>query len=219
MLHAIAVVSLAVSLVCAAAIALDIARGCRQPMAIMNAVWPITALYAGPIALYAYFTAGRSAVHGHARHAGERRLAASAALGATHCGAGCTLGDIVAEPVVAVLGLTLLGKAIFAAWLLDYVLAFAIGIAFQYFTLAPMRGLGVRDGIVAAVKADALSLTAWQAGMYGWMALVVFVFLGHELDKSGPVFWFMMQLAMLAGFLTSWPVNAWLIRAGLKEAM
>ncbi|HUH94343.1 MAG TPA: DUF4396 domain-containing protein [Casimicrobiaceae bacterium] len=30
----------------------------------------------------------------------------------------------------------------------------------------------------------------------------------HELDKTAPVFWFMMQIAMLAGFLASWPVNA-----------
>jgi len=29
----------------------------------------------------------------------------------------------------------------------------------------------------------------------------------------------MMQLAMLAGFATSYPVNWWLIRSGLKEQM
>ena len=29
----------------------------------------------------------------------------------------------------------------------------------------------------------------------------------------------MMQIAMLAGFITSWPVNAWLISKGLKEKM
>jgi hypothetical protein len=28
-----------------------------------------------------------------------------------------------------------------------------------------------------------------------------------------------MQIAMLAGFLTSYPVNWWLIRRGAKEAM
>jgi hypothetical protein len=32
-------------------------------------------------------------------------------------------------------------------------------------------------------------------------------------------FWFMMQIAMLAGFAVSYPVNWWLIRAGLKEVM
>lgn len=86
---------------------------------------------------------------GEAMPAKESGLPAQAALGATHCGAGCTLDDIVAEPIVAALGLTLFGKGIFAAWALDYVLAFAFGIAFQYFTIAPMRGLGVRGDVAA----------------------------------------------------------------------
>ncbi len=30
-------------------------------------------------------------------------------------------------------------------------------------------------------------------------------------------FWFMMQIAMVCGFLTAYPVNCWLIRTGIKE--
>jgi len=33
------------------------------------------------------------------------------------------------------------------------------------------------------------------------------------------VFWFMMQIAMIAGFFTSLPANAWLIRKGWQEKM
>lgn len=33
------------------------------------------------------------------------------------------------------------------------------------------------------------------------------------------VYWFLMQIGVIAGFFTAWPVNAWLIRAGVKEAM
>jgi hypothetical protein len=29
----------------------------------------------------------------------------------------------------------------------------------------------------------------------------------------------MMQLAMMAGFLTAYPVNWWLLRSGMKETM
>ncbi len=108
---------------------------------------------------------------------------------------------------------------IFGAWTVDYFVALAIGIVFQYFTIAPMRGLSLGEGLVAAAKADFLSLTAWQVGMYGWMAIATFLIFGHELEKTGPVFWFMMQIAMLAGFLTSYPVNWWLLRAGIKEKM
>ena len=55
--------------------------------------------------------------------------------------------------------------------------------------------------------------------MYGWMAVAVFVIFRDEIPKTDPVFWFMMQIAMLAGFLTSYPVNWWLLRAGIKEKM
>jgi len=36
-------------------------------------------------------------------------------------------------------------------------------------------------------------------------------------NVASPALWFAMQLAMLAGFATSYPVNWWLIRKGLKE--
>ena len=52
------------------------------------------------------------------------------------------------------------------------------------------------------------------------MALALFVFFSPErLPKTNVDFWFMMQLAMIAGFLTSCAVNWWLLRSGLKEAM
>jgi hypothetical protein len=107
----------------------------------------------------------------------------------------------------------------FAGWVVDFVFAFAIGIAFQYFSIQPMKHLSPKDGLVAALKADTLSLTAWQVGMYGWMAIATFLLFRTELGKTDPVFWLMMQVAMLAGFLTSYPVNWWLIRKGIKEAM
>jgi hypothetical protein len=82
-----------------------------------------------------------------------------------------------------------------------------------------MRGLSPAQGLRAAVKADFLSLTAWQIGMYGWMAIAIFGLFGRELDKTDPVFWFMMQIAMLAGFATAYPVTWWLLKRGVKEPM
>ncbi len=214
---------------CALLIAADIVRGNRQHMWIMNLVWPITALYAGPLGLWAYLAVGRQSTHDAVHGAGHegahspghsRPFWQSVGLAATHCGAGCTLGDLVAEGLVlSFLPFTLFGQRLFAAWLVDFVLAFAFGIAFQYFTIKPMKQLSPARGLLAALKADSLSLSAWQVGMYGWMAVVTFVLFGQELDKGGPVFWFMMQLAMLAGFATSYPVNWWLVRTGIKERM
>ena len=209
----VAWLSLGLGILSSLGIALDLLAGHRQPMWIMNIVWPVTALYAGPAAVWGYIRFGRN---GGPR---DKPFWAATAVAATHCGSGCALADLTVESVLIVVPLSLFGRPMFAAWAIDFVVAFALGIVFQYFTIAPMRGLGLADGIKAAVKADTLSLTSWQVGMYGWMAIVTFLIFGRELDKTGPVFWFMMQIAMLIGFLTAFPVNWWLIRAGLKERM
>jgi hypothetical protein len=95
------------------------------------------------------------------------------------------------------------------------------GIIFQYFTIALMRGLDLRAGIRAAIKADTLSLVAWQAGMYGFMAWAHFGLFTHgfhaRLAADSVEFWFMMQIAMLCGFVTAYPVNWALIELGVRN--
>lgn len=244
-LHTLSICMLLLGGLCALIIVIDLLRGNGQHMWIMNIVWPVTALFGTVIALWGYFRYGRLASRRlamAAKQKGEKppskRLTpfpVMVAKGASHCGSGCTLGDICAEflalaaPTVAVwVGWKSIfpdsheGK-MFAVWVLDYIFAFVFGIAFQYFTIVPMRGLSPGKGLLQAVKADTLSLTAWQIGMYGFMALAQFVIFTYvwpqELKPNMPVFWFMMQFAMLAGFATSYPVNWWLIRRGIKEAM
>lgn len=206
----------------------DLILGNRQKMWIMNIVWPITALYSGPLGLWAYYRVGRRSsarAFAEAREQGRdppgqtKPFWQAVGVAASHCGAGCTLGDIATACLLLLVPLTLFGQRIFAEWAVAYVLAFAFGIAFQYFTIKPMKHLSAEKGLVAAVKADALSLTAWQVGMYGWMAVAVFLIFGHELEKTSPVYWFMMQLAMLSGFVTAYPVNWLLLWAGVKEQM
>ena len=135
-----------------------------------------------------------------------------------HCGAGCTLGDIIA---VFGLSASVAGVTLGAEFIGDYLAALALGIMFQYFAIAPMRGLSPRKGLIEAAKADVASLTAFEVGLFGWMALMTFVFFPapHHLHPDSPVYWFGMQIGMVAGFVTAWPVNTRLIRAGIKEAM
>lgn len=218
LLRTVSLSSISVALLSAAIIGVHVA-GNRQPMWIMNVVWPVTALFAGPLALLAYFTLGTSSLKHHPEASKKKPFWQSVIVGTLHCGAGCTLGDLVAEWLLFFVPLTLFGRKLFMAWVIDYVIAFLFGIAFQYFTIKPVKGLSTKQGLIAALKADSLSLTAWQVGMYGWMAIVVFVMFGHELEKTDPLFWFMMQVAMLAGFLTSLPINWWLVGAGIKESM
>ena len=239
-LHTLSIVSLACGFACVAIVAWDETRH-PQHMWIMNVVWPITGLYAVFIAVWAYFRYGRLATRKRVMAAQEKGeeppskretpFPVMVGKGAFHCGSGCTLGDISAEwlafavPAIAAwLGWhSLFAEKMYAVWVLDYIFAFAIGVAFQYFTIAPMRELPPLEGIKQAMKADVLSLSAWQIGMYGYMAVASFwIFrgvLGTRLEVNTPEFWFMMQIAMLCGFATSYPVNWWLIRSGIKEKM
>lgn len=181
-LHALSILWLLLGGACAIVIALDL-RGHPQHMWIMNVVWAVTALFGTVWVVWQYYAYGRLAERSKAQAAMERHeempsmartpFAVAVANGALHCGSGCILGDICAEwlaffiPAIAVsLGWhSLFETKMFAVWILDYILAYAFGIFFQYFSIAPMRDLSFRDGIIAAIKADTLSLTAWQVGM------------------------------------------------------
>ncbi|MEO9227389.1 MAG: DUF4396 domain-containing protein [Devosia sp.] len=238
-LHVLSIAFLTLGFVCAGIIVYDEWRHPQQ-MWIMNVVWPVAALFGTVLWLWGYFRFGRLATKEQmmaAKKAGReppsktKPFAAVVAEGASHCGSGCTLGDICAEwlaftvPSIAIwLGWkSIFDEKMFAVWILDFIFAYVFGIVFQYFTIAPMRNLGLVQGLWAAVKADTLSLAAWQIGMYGFMAVAFFwifrTLLGVELAVNSFEFWFMMQIAMLFGFATSYPVNWWLIRIGLKEEM
>ena len=225
---------IAVFLVCsgigiAVHIAIDLTHR-PQSMKIMNAVWILSALWGSYLALWAYNKFGRSspmkaeddgmkmdmsgmkdmsdmkgmdmsgmkdnmemdmAMQGEMSMQGmQRPYWQSVALSALHCGAGCTLADIIGE------------------WFTNYVPV----------TVAGSQLLG--NALARAFKADFFSLLSWQVGMYGWMAIVYFVlFINEPLPKDTWIFWFMMQLAMLFGFFCAYPMNALLIKLGIKKGM
>jgi hypothetical protein len=127
-LTALAGAALVVAFGSAAIILHDILRrGHRQQMAVMKWVWPVTALYLGPLAIWAYRRFGRPSSPVWRIRTGldeppDKPGWVATSIGVSHCGAGC-------------------------------------------------------------------------------------------------VYWFGMQIAMIIGFGTAWPVNRWLIRRGVKEAM
>ena len=261
-LTAIAWLYLSVCFCCAGVIAYDIViNHRRQPMGVMNYVFPITALYFGPFALAFYWRWARvgrrmtmpqmsmtgAAVSQTAMSQaatvsvgdGERPAVADGddetdsragrsrpwwvmmAIEVSHCGSGCALGDVISEFVVFAAALSIAGLTLGAEYVGDYVLALILGIIFQYFAIAPMRGLGVKDGLTAAAKADFISLTAFEIGLFGWMAIMTFVLFPapHELMPNSAAFWLLMQIGMIIGYFTSWPANVWLIKRGIKVPM
>ncbi|MGC1406549.1 MAG: DUF4396 domain-containing protein [Candidatus Dormiibacterota bacterium] len=238
-------------------------------MGVMDFVFPITALYLGPLALAMYWRWGRvdarmttasmsmswtalsraaaasagdsmrihgdqSAYHEMAGAAGPhgtdrpippdqrtRPRWVTLAIEVSHCGAGCTVGDVISEFAIFGLGLTIAGVTLGAEYVGDYVLALAFGIVFQYFAIAPMRGLGLKEGLIAAAKADFISLTAFEIGLFGWMAIMAFVLIPapHHLMPNSAAYWLLMQIGMIVGYFTSWPANVWLVNRGIKVPM
>jgi hypothetical protein len=225
MMHLVAIISLSAGLLSSLIISADIIAGNSQPMMVMNFVYPLSALYGGPLALIFYYKIGKKAAMmemkpSHQSLKNDRKpFWQSVTIGVLHCGSGCTLGDIIAETFLFWVPVYLFGSKLAGTWAIDFLFALLIGIIFQYFAIKPMRKISTAKAIVAAFKADTLSLTCWQIGMYGWMAIVFFVIFGYKIPVTDPIFWFMMQIAMLFGFLTAYPMNWWLIKKGIKEAM
>lgn len=144
----------------------------------------------------------------------------SVVLSTLHCGAGCTLADLTGEWFTWIVPISIGGSLILGSWVLDYLLALVFGIGFQYAAIRSMHRISPGEALLKAGEADSLSLTAWQAGMYGWMSLVFLIFFSDDtLPRTGWTFWFMMQIAMLCGFFAALPVNRMLIRKGVKRTM
>ncbi len=238
--HLLAILGICLGILSAVIIFVDVVRR-PQHMAIMNVVWPVTALFGTLPLLWFYFSFGRLASQRAIMEAKNRReqmpsktqipFSVMVGKGALHCGSGCMIGDVLAEwlafalPVIAIaLGWqSLFSEKMFAVWILDFIFAFVLGIVFQYFAIVPMRNLSFWEGLKAALKADTLSLIAWQVGMYGAMAVLQLLIFpaafGTKADVDSREFWFAMQIAMICGFMTSYPINWYLISVGIKEKM
>jgi hypothetical protein len=224
----------------------ELVLGHRQHMFVMNLVHPITALYWGPVWVWAYLTRGRrmsmKVLERRARELADegvdpRALDDQAAAtdrrnlwhwhvanAVSHCGAGCTLGDILGEWVVFMYGISWFGMwsghRLPEELLLDFVAAWALGVLFQYFTIVPMRGEGRLRGVWSAIKVDTASIVSFQVGLFGWMAIFMLLIWPHGgIQVDTPDFWFQMQIGMILGYLTAWGVNRRLVTARVKEKM
>jgi hypothetical protein len=155
-LTAIAWISLAAGFLSAGAILYDIyGRWLRQSMRVMETVWPVTSLYLGPVGWFAYTRLGRPTVMPLAEPGEEEAPEWQGVfVSATHCGAGCTLGDVIGEWIAFGGSLTLAGAALWPEYILDFAIAYALGILFQYLAIKPMSDLTPRQALSRAIRAD-----------------------------------------------------------------
>ena len=246
-LGVVAWITIAGGFLTAAAILYDMyGRGRRQAMRVMEAVWPITALYLGPLGWVAYARLGRpvttadrqaTSIESMPRMSmprmsmprmsmhtmsmrGEEPLPCwrGTAVTATHCGAGCALGDVIGEWLVFAIALSIAGTALWGEYIIDFAFGYVFGIGFQYWAIKPGSTLAPRAALRHAIEADTLSVIAFEAGMFAWMAFFQRV-LFPQLLPNDPSYWLMMQVAMVTGLIATYPAQIWLIDRGIKERM
>jgi len=218
-LTAVSWVFVGLALLCAAAILYDVyGRGYRQRTSVMNLVWPITALYLGPLALPAYYRWGRprsekwQKEHGSAP---EKSLPVAAATGGTPGGAASAIGHVLGVPLVVFLGLTIAGQALWMMILVIAVIATVLLFAFEYFfSTVPTRGLSRGKGLGVALLIALVTVLAFDVGMGGWMLVLHFLFFMPPLTDV--TFLFLMQFGLIMGFLTGYPAVLWRVRRGIK---
>ena len=71
--------------------------------------------------------------------------------------------------------------------------------------------------IYRAAKADILSLTSFELGLFGWMAIFQIAIFHWDIEMNTITYWWMMQIGMFLGHWTAMPVNWWLITEKIKE--
>lgn len=213
---------LGLALLCASVIVYDLyGRGYRQRARVMEAVWPITALYFGPLALPAYYRWGRPRSEQWRKEHGaspKKSLLTAAATGGTPGGAASALGHLLGVPLVVLSGLTIAGLDLWAMIVVIAVIATVLLFFFEYFfSTVPRRGLSSGEGIGVALLIALVTVLAFDVGMGGWMVLLHFaLFMPPPTDVT---FIFLMQVGLVLGFLTGYPAVLWLVRRGTKATL
>jgi hypothetical protein len=131
-----------------------------------------------------------------------------------HCVAGDATGIIVAAAVVAPLHLSN-GTEL----LIEYVAAFMVGLlVFQALFMNTMLGGHYFTAVRKTFFAEFVSMNMVMVGMMPTMVILMHQLPGSR-DPTGLLFWGVMALATMAGAVTAYPINSWMVRRGLKHGM
>ena len=174
-----------------------------QKMRIMDSVWIINALWGGVLILLMYYVYGRQGK--------QRNRYEALSLNTLHCGAGCTLADILGMMIGFFLPMSM-----GVQFIVCYILALIIGVFFQYSAQREMNNsICFKELAIKSLSADFWSLTAWQIGML----VGQWIFTPFLLGQTKVEQIFIMQIAMMIGFVFAYPMNAYLVKKHIKMLM
>lgn len=130
-----------------------------------------------------------------------------------HCVAGDGIGILAAAVITAWLGLPM-----WADVLCEYAFGFLFG--WSIFQALFMKSMfdSYWESLTKTFMSELLSMNAVMGGMIvvmvPWMTADM-----HSMNPAGARFWFVMSLALCAGFIVALPMNGWLVNHGLKHGM
>jgi hypothetical protein len=137
-------------------------------------------------------------------------------IGSTvHCVAGDATGIILAAAITALLGLPM-----WIDLIIEYLAGFAFGLfIFQALFMKDMLGASYGEALRRSFMPEWLSMNMMMAGM---IVVMVPGMMGRDMRAMDPLellFWGVMSAGVVVGFFTAYPVNAWLVNAGLKHGL
>lgn len=194
-------------------VAWDQYRNNPEPV-VMKWGFILVTLYMGPLGLLLYVLADKEP------HPGEHETFIQAlwkqGVGSTiHCVAGDATGIILAAAITASLGLPM-----WIDLIVEYATGFALGLfIFQSLFMKSMMGGTYWQNVRKSFVPEFISMNCMMAGMAPTMS---FLMMGRDMRAMEPaelLFWGVMSLGVIVGFTTAYPVNVWMVKAGLKHGL
>ena len=193
-------------------VVIDIWRSTPESPVLKWAFVILTA-FTGPLGAFFYVLGCREPIRGtHDEYIAARWRQV---LGSTmHCVAGDGIGIVVGAAVGSVLALSF-----WPDFLLEYVLGFGFGWAFfQAFAMRDMAGGSYLVSLKMTFLPELLSMNLLMTGMV-LTSSVAMMHVGGADDPTRPQFWFIMSMALIAGFVCAYPINWWLVANHMKHGM
>ena len=192
-------------------VAIDIRTTPAHP--VMKWGFVLLVAYTGVFGLVLFVLGCREPMRG----AHERFVAARSrqVLGSTmHCVAGDGVGILAGAVIASVIALA--GPVELA---LEYLLGFAFGwTIFQALFMRGMAGGDYLRSLKITFIPELLSMNVLMAAMVPVM-LLLRARIAPGVGPGDPAFWFVMSMALLAGFIVAYPMNWWLVANHLKHGM
>ncbi|HEX7532741.1 MAG TPA: DUF4396 domain-containing protein [Methyloceanibacter sp.] len=186
----------------------------RNPeLTVMKFGWILVTLYAGPIAAALYVLSCQEP--GPYHHEEFIKPLWKQALGSTvHCLAGDATGIVIAAVITSALALPMAIDLVS-----EYLFGFGVGLfVFQALFMRDMFGGSYAKAVQRSFLPEWLSMNMVMAGMVPVMVALM-SHAGGAMEPSSIRFWGVMSLAIMVGGVIAYPVNVWLVAAGLKHGM